>query len=77
MTFNKNVDIFTITSEQCAKGLLDQMGQAEATTYGHWRHQLQGWLTESVPEGFFIFIFKNFVAPADIKWRQETRKKQA
>ena len=70
MTFNKDVDIFTITAEQCAEGLVDQIGQRETATYGHWRHQLQGWLYESVPEGFFNYIFKNFVAPADMKHRE-------
>lgn len=43
------LDIFTITVEQCVNGLLDQFGYADVVTYGHWRHQLQGWIYESIP----------------------------
>lgn len=62
MTCNKDTDILTITAGDCARGVIDQLGYEKAT-YGHWRHQLQGWLYEIVPENFFNYIFAKFVAP--------------
>ena len=75
MTFNKQTDIFTITAEQCAEGFLDNLGH-EALTYGHWRHKVQGWVYDHVPENFFNFIFLKFIGPDFMKQREEAMKKK-
>jgi 17beta-estradiol 17-dehydrogenase / very-long-chain 3-oxoacyl-CoA reductase len=74
MTCNKEIDVFTITTEQCANGLLDNLGH-EKQTYGHWRHKLQGWLYENVPESLFNYIFLHYVGPDFMKQRSEAQKK--
>lgn len=48
MTFHKK-DIFTISPEQCAEGLLNELGQGTKATNGHWTHKLQGSIYRGVP----------------------------
>lgn len=63
MTCKRDLDLLTIRASDCAKGVIDQLGY-ERVTYGHWNHQLQGWLCEIVPESIFNFIFGRFIASA-------------
>lgn len=68
MTFHKK-DIFTISAQQCAAGMMNVLGR-EPYSEGHWNHQLQSILYNSVPEGFFNYVFMNHVAPEFIRKRQ-------
>lgn len=70
MTCNKPLDIFTISAEDCARGILKEVGQA-TTSYGHWRHQLQGWLYDCVPDSLINLVFTKAVLPDDLKRRKQ------
>lgn len=69
MTFNKPLDLFTISAEKCAEGILDQMGQ-DTKSEGHWQHQLQGWLQSIAPEKLFNFVYVTFILPGELKRRK-------
>ena len=55
-------DIFTVTPEQCAEGLMNDLGH-DRQTNGHIAHKLQAALYHSVPEGLFNRIWMGYVAP--------------
>ncbi len=44
-----------INIEECAQGALRHLGH-EWVTYGHWKHQLQGWILEKIVRCDWIFI---------------------
>ncbi len=44
-------------------------------SYGHWRHQLQGWLYEIVPHNTFNYIFSKIFLPSEFKRRKDNEKK--
>lgn len=73
MTCNKELDIFTIMPNQCAEGVLDQLGY-ERASYGHWRHQLQGWLYEAVPERVFNYIFQKIFVDEEYRRRKNFKR---
>lgn len=70
MTNNKELDIFTIKAEDCAEGIVNDLGSGPMS-YGHWRHKLQGWLYEDVPEKLFMFIFHKYFIPAELVIRKK------
>ena len=43
-----------INIEECAQGALRHLGY-EWVTYGHWKHQLQGWILEKIVRCNWIF----------------------
>ena len=62
MTFNKQTDILTILPEDCANGLLNDLGY-ESVSNGYWSHQLQGWLYGILPEEIFNYVWINYIGP--------------
>ncbi len=44
-----------INIEECAKGALRHLG-FEKVTYGHWKHQIQGWILEGIVKCDWIFV---------------------
>lgn len=44
------VPFFTITAAECAKGCLKKVGSGKALEVPHWRQELLGWITSSIPE---------------------------
>ena len=75
MTYNKPADIMTILPEDCARGLLNDLGH-EKVTNGHWSHSLQGALYHSVPECVFNYVFRKYVGPEFIRERERAMKKR-
>jgi len=75
MTENKPVDFMTITADQCAQGMLNNLGH-EKTTNGNWNHQLQRWYYMANPEWFFNFVWSNYFAPQFIEERKQSRLKR-
>lgn len=55
MTFNRPPDLLTITPQDCASGLLRQLGYGEDTN-GDWRHELQGALYRLVPLSLYNWV---------------------
>lgn len=74
MTYNKPKDIFTIMPEDCAEGLLNDLG-FEKQTNGYWSHKLQSWLYSALPECVFNFIWMRYVAPDFMREREKAQKK--
>lgn len=62
MTFNKKTDVMTILPEDCARGLLNDLGY-ERVTNGHWSHGLQSSLYHAVPEWLFNQVFLRILGP--------------
>jgi 17beta-estradiol 17-dehydrogenase / very-long-chain 3-oxoacyl-CoA reductase len=75
MTHNKKTDLLTILPEDCARGLLNDLGH-ERVTNGHISHCLQGYLYHLLPECFFNYVFLNFVGPDFIREREAAVRKQ-
>lgn len=72
MTNHKRIDLMTITAQDCAEGLLNQLGH-ESVTNGYWSHRLQGALYQLVPECVFNHIWCNYVAPEFMEDRKVAR----
>ena len=75
MTYNKQTDIMTIKPEDCARGLLNDVGY-EKVTNGHWSHSMQGWLYHAVPECLFNHVFLKYLGPDFMRERERAKKKQ-
>lgn len=63
-------DIFTITPERCAEGLLKDLTY-QRTSNGPICHQLQANFYNAVPEWLFNFVFRNFIGPDFIQERRQ------
>jgi short-subunit dehydrogenase len=74
MTFHKK-DVFTISPQQCAEGMLDHLGH-ERQTNGHWSHQLQGALYRAIPERLFNAVWMGVIAPEFMEERRKAQLKQ-
>jgi 17beta-estradiol 17-dehydrogenase / very-long-chain 3-oxoacyl-CoA reductase len=62
MTFNKPLDIFTITAPQCTASILKELGRGSLESNGHWNHCIQEWLyTKVVPPKIYDFVWNNFI----------------
>lgn len=78
MTCFKNLDLFTITAEQCAKSTIDDLGR-DTFTNGHISHKIQGFIYSLLSYEFFSFVWMKLFAPhwmAERKKFAETRKGQ-
>ncbi|CAD8116347.1 unnamed protein product [Paramecium primaurelia] len=73
MTFNRKPDLMTITSSDCADGLLKRMGQ---NTNGHWNHEIQAELYKLVPSWLYNWVLIKFIAPQWLKERTSTTSTQ-
>lgn len=76
MTFHKQTDIMTILPEDCARGLLNDLGY-ERTTNGHWSHSLQSSLYHLVPEWVFNNVFLHILGPQFMQERETARLKRS
>ena len=80
MTCFKNLDLMTITPEQCAQGTLDDWGH-DTITNGHINHKVQGFLYSLVPLGLFNFIWLGILAPQFLnerkKFQERMKRRQA
>ena len=68
MTCFKQLDIFTITAEDCARGTLDDWGH-DLVTNGALAHKIQGFLYSIIPEGTFNWIWMAMLAPGFMQQR--------
>lgn len=75
MTYNKQTDIMTIKPEDCARGLLNDLGHDKVTN-GHWSHCLQGKLYHLVPECLFNYVFLKHLGPEFMRDRERARRRQ-
>lgn len=68
-----------INIEECAEGCLRHLGH-ETVTYGHWKHQLQGWIFGSLVQTDWIFepLWRKIGKPSmqkEYEKSQESKKK--
>ena len=75
MTFNKQTDLMTIKPEDCARGMLNDLGY-DTTTNGHWSHGFQSKLYHVVPECLYNYAFLEWLGPEFMKEREKARRKQ-
>ena len=61
MTRNKGADSMTITAEQCAEGVLDELARGKEVTAGHWNHRLQDAFNLAMPDWVFDYVWNNFL----------------
>ena len=65
MTSNKELDLMTITPEQCARAILWELAGRWRGTAGHWNHRVQEGLYRLVPGFLFDFVFERFIVKAN------------
>lgn len=79
MTFQKELDLMTITPYDCVEWALSDLGR-DAVTDGHWNHKIQSAIYQWVPRKWYMWGAKHFVIPdmyqKKLVYQQSWEKKQ-
>jgi hypothetical protein len=70
MTCFKNLDLFTISPQDCAEGAINDLGHALVTN-GHITHKIQSFIYSLLPRWLFNFIWTKIFAPQDMALRKK------